>query len=317
MSRTNMILLALLLIQGACLGYQQLQPEDAPAGASRGLLLPGLVVDDVTEVQIAEGGDAKDDASVTLTKTGAGWVVAERSDYPADADKLDELLRELAALEIADVVSVTGLHQVELGVGDDDYTRKVTLTTAGGDTVLYLGTSGRGSSTHTRVGGEDRVLAVRDFSSWRVAARPDGWVQRTIVDVDPATVTTLELVRDGAVLALTREGEGWLVDGAPADGEAVDKLLAKAAKQTLSKVAGAADGVAPGELLQVRLSTPDGVTSYRIADGEEEGKFVLAVDGGGHIVEVGKWGVEAMLDATADSLTAEIPMEAPEGDAPE
>ena len=319
MNRTNLILLAVLLVQGACIGYQQLQTEEAGVAGARGLLLDGLVVEDVTGVVIAEGGEADEgeETSVSLTKTAAGWTVAERWDHPADADKLDELLRELAALEVADVVSVTGLHQVELGVAEDDFTKRVTLKTGAGDRTLYLGSSGRGGSTHTRVGGEERVLAVRDFSSWRVNAKPDSWVQRTVVDVDPETVSGLEIVRDGAAMSVTREGEGWLVDGLPADGEAVDKLLKKAAKQTLSTVKGAA-GALGGELLQVRLTTPDGATTYRVAAADEKEKFLLAVDGGTHIVEVGKWGVEAILEATAESLAAEIPMEAPDdGTGPE
>jgi hypothetical protein len=206
---------------------------------------------------------------------------------------------------------VTGLHQVELGVAEEDFSKRVTLTTGGEDRVLYLGTTGRGSSTHTRVGGEQRVLAVRDFSSWRVNPRPDGWAQRTVVDVDPEAVRTLEIVAGGTVTTLSRAEQGWLIDGGPADGAEVDKLLKKAAKQTLSKVTGAADGILPGELVQVRLTTADGVTTYRIAAGEEENKFLIAVDGGDHIVEVAKFGIQPILDATPEALAAEIPMEAP------
>ena len=316
MNRTNLILMAFLLVQGACIGYQQLQTEDVGDDAARGLLLDGLVVADVTEVHVVERGEADEDTSVTLKKTAAGWVVSELWEHPADGAKIDELLLELSALEIADVVSVTGLHQVELGVGDEDFTKRVTLKTGGADRVLFLGTSGRGGSTNTRVGGEERVIAVRDFSSWRVNARPDSWVQRRVVDVDADAITALELTQGGAVTTLTRAGEGWLLGDAPADGEAVDKLLKKAAKLTLSKVTGAA-GALTGELAQVRLTTAEGVTGYRIAAGEEEGKFLVAVDGGSHIVEVGKWAVEAILDATPESLAAEIPMEALDEVAPE
>lgn len=305
MNRTNLILLALLVIQGACIGYQQLASTGPVEAGPRGLLLEGLDADGITELRIEEGGEPGDDKAVTLKKTPSGWVVGERWDHPADGDKVDELLRELAALEIADVVSQTGLHLVELGVAEDDFRKKVSL----GGHVLYLGTSGRGSSTHTRVGGDDRVVAVRDFSTWRVNARPDSWVQRAVVDLDPEAVTGLSL-RGEETLELRKQGPDWLVNEAPANAEEVDKLLQKAAKVSLSKVVGA--GTAEGELMHVRVVTAEGVTSYRIAPSDEESRFLLAVDGGGHVLEVGKWAVEPLLDATAASLMAAIPMEAPE-----
>ena len=309
MNRTNMILLGLLLLQGLGFAYQIASRDDVVDAGPRGLLLEGLVVDDVTALAIDDG--TTEDA-VTLTRADDGWVVADRWDHPADGKKLDELLRELMALEIADVVSKSGLHLVELGVGADDYTKKVTITSGATSSTLYLGTSGRGSSTHTRVDGDERVVAVRDFSTWRVNARPDTWVHRSVVDLDPESVIGLELLRGDGGIVLTKEGDTWLLDGAPADATAVDALVKKAAKVTLSAVTGPAEGALPGELLAVVLRTADGATTWRVAPGAAEGKFAVAVDGGSHVVEIGKWAVESLLDATAESLAADIPMEAPE-----
>jgi len=310
MTRTNTILLILLLVQGAILGVQTFAAPEAVDASARGLLLDGLSADAVEQLVIDEGGDAED-VGVTLKKTGSGWVVSDRWDHPADGAKVDELIRELAALEVADVVSQTGLHDVELGVADDDFRKKVTLT-GGGERTLYLGTSGRGSSTHTRVAGEQRVVAVRDFSTWRVNARADSWVQRTVVDVDPEAVTELTLAGAEGTVTLRKDGEAWLVNDGPANADEVDKLIKKAAKVTLSKVVGPASGTPEGAVLTVTVTTPERATTWRIAPSTEDGKFLVAVDGGAHLVEVGKWAVEPLIDATAESLAGAIPMEAPE-----
>jgi hypothetical protein len=310
MNRTNMILLALLLAQGACIGYQQMAGGDEVTSTSRGLLLGELAADGVTQLAIEEGDDPE--ARATLVRNPDGWTVAERWNHPADANKVDELLRELAALEIADVVSTTGLHAVDLGVADADFTKKVTIATAKGDKVLFLGTSGRGSSTHARLGGSDEIVAVRNFSTWRVNARPDGWVDRTAVDVPPADVAQFTLARPDGTLTFTRsEGEvegtaAWLLsDGTRAaglDAEAVDPLLGKAAKVSSSKVLGEL-GAVEDALLRVTLTTADGAVSYAVGAGEAADTYVLAVDGGGHLLQIGTWAVEKLLEADFDALS--------------
>jgi len=322
MNRTNLILIALLAVQGACIGIQQLGGDEEVA-VERGMLLEDLDVDTVTKLVITEG-EGGDDKEVTLTKAAEGWVVGERWGAPADGKKLDELLRELAALEIADVVSTTGLHAVELGVADGDFRKRVVLTDGGGERTVFLGTSGRGSSTHARLGGADEVVAVRNFSTWRVNARPDGWVDRLVLDVPKDDVNGLTLTWPDAELSLTRtnateEGAApWLLsDGerqAGVDDADVDELLGKAAKLNASKVLGELDGAASvgDELLRVTLETKGGTVSYALGEADEANNFVIAKDGGRHLMQVGKWAVEKLLDASFDALAPEV--EADEGD---
>ncbi|MCO4773535.1 MAG: DUF4340 domain-containing protein [Deltaproteobacteria bacterium] len=326
MNKTNMILIALLVVQGACIGIQQLSSGDE-ASLERGLLLQGVDADSVSKVVIEDGAADAEDPMATLVKQGDAWLVSERWDHPADAEKVDELLREIVALEIADVISTTGLHSVELEVDDDDYSKKVTLTTTDGERTLFFGTSGRGSSTHARAGGTEQVVAVRDFSTWRVNARPDGWVERLALEVAPDEVARLELAGPTGTLTLTRaEGavEGtaeWLLsDGtrqAGVDGEDVKELLTKATKLSASKVLGPASAVSP-ELLRVTLTTRAGARSYALGPAPEADNYALAVTGGSHLLQIGKWAVDPLLNATFDALVpeGEAP-EAPEGEAPE
>lgn len=316
MNRNNLILLALLLLQGTCIGVRQLGSPDEATTVQRGLLLGELATDGVTGLTIEESGDTEQTKS-TLARGPDGWTVSERWDHPADGDKVDELLRELAALEIADVVSSTGLHAVDLGVADADFEKKVTIATQSGDKVLLLGTSGRGSSTHARLGGSDEIVAVRNFSTWRVNARPDGWVDRKVLEIDPATVARLELASPDGTLSFSRsDGEidgaaAWLMsDGvrsAGIDAEVVDPLLAKASKLSSSKVLGPAAPIAE-PLLTVTLTTAGGVTRYSLGLAADE-NLSLAVDGSTHLLAIGKWAAENLLNAAYDEL---LPAEAPE-----
>ena len=326
MNKTNLILLVLLLIQGAFIGVQKMTGGSNDTPVERGMLLDGLAVDAITKLVIQEGSEALEDKLVTLEKAGEDWGVAERWDHPADADKVDELLRELTALESADVVSTTGMHAVDLGVADDDFRKSVTLTADGVEHVVLLGTSGRGSSTHARIGGETEVVAVRNFSTWRVNARPDGWVDRQVVDVAPDQVASLEIAGPEGALRFTRtEGEvegaaEWLMgDGdrqAGLSGDDLTELLSKATKVSASKVLGELKPV-QSELLRVTLTQTDGArVSYVLGATSSDANFLLAVDGGTHLLEVGKWAVEPLLNASFDSLVPDEEARSLEEEAP-
>ena len=321
MNRTNLILLGVLLVQGACIGIQQLGGDEPTEAVARGPLLPDVDADAVTELVIVDG-QADSENTVTLRKDGDRWLVTERWNAAADTDKVNELIRELAALEVADVVSTSGLHHVELGVAPNDFTKKVTL---GGQT-LFLGTSGRGGSTHARVDGTDRVVAVRDFSSWRVNARPDGWVDRTVVEIDPATVKDLQVLKQDGAYSLTREGEGdavaWLLsDGdelVPIEPAEADTLVKKAAKITATKVLGEY-GQVDGQLMQVNVVTDDGTVTYRVGPGEADNTYVLGREDGAHLFEVSSYAVKDLVESSYATLVEfaleEGPVD-PEGDAP-
>ncbi len=320
MNRNNIILLALLLIQGTCIGVRQLSSPTQSSSVQRGMLLGELATDGVSGLTI-EDGDAEDEGVSTLVRGPDGWRVSELWNHPADEKKVDELLRELAALEVADVVSTTGLHAVDLGVDDDEFKKRVTITTQAGDKVLLLGTSGRGSSTHARLLGSDEIVAVRNFSTWRVHARPGGWADRDVLDIDPSSVTRLELTRDGQTLSFNRsEGQvegtaAWRMSegdrSAGVDAEVVDPLLAKASKLSSSKVLGPTAPI-PEPRLTVTLTTPTGVTSYSLGPAADE-NFSLSVEGSTHLLAIGKWAIESLLSASFDDL---VPSDEPEAPAP-
>ena len=314
MSRLNRFLLVLLVVQIAVLLALH-HGAPAPTSADHGLLLDGLKVDDVTALEIVE-----DDSTVHLARSADEWVITEASDYPADADKVDKALRDLAAAEIADQVTQTATSHHKLEVAPDHFKRKITLSTDSGTRTVYLGTAGRAGSTYVRVEGSDAVVAVRDLSSYRFGGKAMSWIDRSFWTVERDKVQTLRLSNASGTMSLRRRGEGWTIDrGAdprPADGKAVDALLGRAVRVSLKDVVGKLDG---GQKAVVTLTLGLGDTTGDDDDSAGPKEPVVTethtlhlagsgddwtawVEGGAHVVSVTKTSIQPLLDATATGL---------------
>src|SRR6516164_2050531 len=68
-------------------------------------IFQNLPINDVTNIQIRSNAD-----TVTLEKKGDEWRVAERADYPADFEKIRDLIKTLWSLKAGQEMQV-GLSQ--------------------------------------------------------------------------------------------------------------------------------------------------------------------------------------------------------------
>ncbi|HSN40330.1 MAG TPA: DUF4340 domain-containing protein [Burkholderiales bacterium] len=105
MNRKQFLILVVALVvlggAGLALFWQDIAAYRA-AGAKIGArLLPDLKVSEVEQIRLQ---DAKSQA--TLVKKGNAWVVRERGDYPADVQKIGDLLIKLAELKVTQSESV-------------------------------------------------------------------------------------------------------------------------------------------------------------------------------------------------------------------
>ena len=208
-----------------------------------GFWLEGVNADNITRVRIEAGPEAANVVTVERSGKDADWRVPQTFDYAADQSKVDQTIRDLSGLEIADVVSSTDHHHVDLKVADNKYEKKVVLESEDSKTALYFGTSGRGGSVHVRRGDQDTVYAVRDYSSWRLSTQPDSWIDKKYFDVDRSRVVAVSLRNKHGNLKLERHGRDvWkLSDGkmlVDADTSEVDTFLGKIDGINMTKLAG-------------------------------------------------------------------------------
>lgn len=317
MTRLNQVLVAALALQVVLLGVRWWSAGVDPVETGREPLIEGIDLEDVRTLQV---GDAEQ--QVTVERGSDGWSVAEAFDYPADDDKVESALRELLTLEVADRISETDRHHRDLEVSEATHKRRVSLKTDDGETVVYLGTSGRGGSLHARRAGQDEVVAVRDYSVWKLGSDDSAWVDRVVFEVPKDGVGRVLLERPDERIELLRDGDDWTASrngGAPllAARSEVDKVLGDLTRVSLKEVVGpaGADGAAGLDWrVEVGLLAEGDDDSAGVGDsigetrvlhlGQGEGEDWLAwVEGSAHRVVLSRWAVDALSDLEWTALT--------------
>ena len=215
----------------------------------------------VDEIRISAGDDA-----VTVTREDDEWRLPDG--LPADPTRVTEVLDLLDGVDVRFPVATSSAARGRFEVAEDDHQRRVVLS-AGGETVvdLYLGTSPAYQQVHARRAGDDAVYAI-GLSNYQVPASPDQWLDKALLRARGEVVA---VVREGA-WTLQRGDEGWLVDGEPADPEAVAALTRRLAEL---RVMGAVDRTFDGDPTAV-FDVSDGEGQYRLSlHGEDDGEPYL------------------------------------------
>jgi hypothetical protein len=207
-------LLAVLLAAGAWVMWAERsagRSGDARVGQR---VVPGLVLADVAEIRIQDASD-----TVTLQRKNGGWHVRERLDFPANIDRISELLVKLAELKVTQVEPLGEKQRPRLDLmeptGADTKNAATVLELkdkdAKGMARLLLGkkvvqqsaitapTKGTPDPSGRYVLGaeKDAVMVVGDPLA-NVEARPAPWLARDLVRVHGAR-TMSSLTGDGKV----------------------------------------------------------------------------------------------------------------------
>ncbi|MGB5097691.1 MAG: DUF4340 domain-containing protein [Porticoccaceae bacterium] len=216
---------------------------------------------------VIEGPEA---AKVALTKTDGNWRLPDAADFPADRDKIEQLLKRLRELRGGTPVATTLGAQQRFRVSDADFERRVTLR-AGDQTlgILYLGTAPSLRQINARAATSDAIFAV-ELGAHEFPVKTDAWIDHAVLRVprdeivaidvaglhlervpDPAPTmeaTTKASAENQTVGVATDAGTGTIGGAAPrtqwrATGLAAGESLNSAAADTLA-----------GELADIRIS---------------------------------------------------------------
>jgi hypothetical protein len=168
-------------------------------------VLEGLDGASVEAVTVRRGGD-----TIVLERSGSRWAV---NGYPADSGSVARLTIALDEAEIGDLVATNPANHARMGVAVDSAT-EVELTADGASRTLLVGDAGRQFGTaYVRLPDQDEVyLLVGDLRT-HVVRELDAWRNRTMVAIDTAAVTRVEVERDGDAYALVRGDSTWTFEG--------------------------------------------------------------------------------------------------------
>ena len=176
------------------------QPSQAAAGA----LFAGL---DPTQAQsLAIDWEGK---AITLTRSGDGWVLPEKGDFPVNTSAVTDLLTKLAQIDTSRLVAGNAASHARLRVDEQNPVRLVDITTADGTKLtLYVGTSPNARATNVRAGGSDNVYLTSALSTGDLRVDTTAWVDTQFLSLDPATIDSLNVENAQGVFTLTKESSG-------------------------------------------------------------------------------------------------------------
>ncbi|HEX6938108.1 MAG TPA: DUF4340 domain-containing protein [Longimicrobiales bacterium] len=243
--------------------------------------------------------------TVELRRDGARWTVAG---YPADSARVARFLEALRDARIGHLASSNAANHARLGV-TDSAARVLEITGEDGESVrLLVGDAGPSyDGTFMRLPGRDEAYLVYGAIRTHVTRDVDDWRDRTIIAVDTAAIRTLELTREGATYALTRGDDGWTLDGAAADEDAVADVLRELVRlEATGFVADTTEEARDRKRFGALVALDaDGDTLAALSLAERNASYLIAtVPGDSTRFELPRWRADRILP-TADALRAD------------
>lgn len=187
----------------------------APNTASGEPLLPDLGGQAEKVVSVAV---KTNDNVVTVVKKGDGWGIAERSDFPADADEVREVIVGLTQMTIIEEKTRSPARYKLLDLDDpeaeDSEAKLVTLSDADGKPVASLvlgkvkfGVLGPGrNGTYVRKPGDPQTWLVSGDVEAPISVR--GWAQKAVFEIPKEEVAQIKTVHTDAEQVVLVRGEG-------------------------------------------------------------------------------------------------------------
>jgi len=204
MSRANQILAGVLALQIALVAVV-FWPRSAASVTSGEPLFPGVEADQIVRLTItAANGD-----QIELAKDMGNWVLPEADNYPAEADKVSELLEKIIGLKTDRLVTQTRASHKRLKVAKDDFERRIVFELADGTThTLYLGTSPRYGTCHIRADKRDEVYLARKLSLPDAGTGASLWIDTLYFSVPKDQVVAMTVENQNGRLEFEKDDAG-------------------------------------------------------------------------------------------------------------
>ena len=166
-------------------------------------LIQGLAPENVWSIEVARGN-----VKTTLVRDGDRFAIEERSGYPADTQKVNELLVNSLEIRIKEKIGDSASSHEALGVAlDSPEARTVTLKDKDGETLLgYVAGKdiGYNRGMYVRLLDEDETFAAEE--SIRVHVRATDYMNKDVAEVKKDDVERVT-VRRGDMTYVSRRDE--------------------------------------------------------------------------------------------------------------
>lgn len=322
MNRTQLTLAGIFVLQLVLILLVRSPFTSASARTEPRLLLPQLEATSPGRVVI----EGKDDERITLVRHGEDWSIEELDDFPADGEKVEQLLEDLERIEVRRPVVTSSRYHEAFKVTDEDRAARVKVYD--GDEVradLIVGSSANYRTTNVRLGDEDEVYEIQGLAPYDVRPAQSTWIEKKLVDLPSAEIDRLSLTNSAGQFELEKRDGDWAVvspedkQDEKLDQAKIDALVRAATSLQLSDAVGpvddAAQGFASPAATLVLRGGPEGAADEAsgaldltliVGDkpSDEENKRYVTRSGFGYTGTIWESSVSKLLEDSLDSLQA-------------
>lgn len=246
------------------------QRADSEVTSSADLLLPQLAghLDDLSTIKLSVAGPKE---IATFTRGAKGWVVTNRSDYPAAPAKLRELVMQLSDAKTIEAKTKNPDLYSKLGVED------VTAPNAAGVLVELEGMPNKAAvivgNFNGGGGGGTFVRRLGDEQSWLIAGtltvdrNVTEWIAKEIADIPSSRIREVVIEKDGTTLRVSKpvgSDGNFVIDDMPNGRKpttefAANGLAGMLAGLRVDDVTTVAQMPAPADAIKAHYLTENGV----------------------------------------------------------
>lgn len=286
----------------------------APGQASHSLF--GVEESAITALEITgkPAADGKTAESIKLVKNGSDWVVASAGNYPAKKDKVEEVVKKLAAIKVKNPVATQAANHNALRVGKDTYGKEVVLT-AGGETKKFVVGTGSGTSINVRFADNNDVWQGRGITEYQVSNTARSYVETQYVKADTDKVNALVVTNEKGTLTFRKDGGKWALEQLPAGAELdeskVTGFISSVVRLNLDRPIGKdvkpEMGLDAGVKVQIEATEEEKPVSLAYTIGAQAGStdadgFYVKSKDNEFVVVATKWATESARTKTVDDF---------------
>lgn len=237
-----------------------------------------LIPVEIAEIDRIEIKDGTGGAA-TLQKKDQQWQVPEVSSFPADDERVKELLDALSGLKSGWPAGTTKEAAQRFRVETEKFERKLVLYKQDQAVAeLYAGNAAAFNKTYVRLEGKDEII-IGDLNAYEIYSRPDEWVEKDILQQEPGNIASIKL--PGLTLQQGEQGLtiGDLKNNQQTNADQADALLKKVANLKIQEVLGTEakpDYQQDKPTHAISLTLKDGSTiDYTISQPKDKSYYVL------------------------------------------
>jgi len=210
--RGNLGLAVMALVQLGLLALVLLTVARPPRTSTGPLLGKDVTTAAITGFTVT----GSDGSSVTLKRDGTQWVLPDQGGYPAQSARVTSFLQQLVGLQRSGLVATTASAYKRLKVTKDTFQKKVALTLKGGGSeTLLIGSEPSYGSTHIRLASGKGVYVTHALHASDARTDAAGYVDTSVLNLDPANLTRMEIRNASGDLVFTHAAGGWSMQGLP------------------------------------------------------------------------------------------------------